>query len=141
MTYRAVPAQTKLHCTNEPTVRALPAFDDEGRGDLSNGEFVAGEFVEVLFAVLGADERWAHLWAYSSARRKGQGGSASVFGDRRGSFGIPTMTRLTLFFYPGRIKRGCAAVGEIGPALQSGRNYTLTIARDLTGGRATDGGF
>ena len=42
----------------------------------------------------------------------------------------PTMTRLTLFLDPGRIKRGVRPLEEIGPALQSGRNYTLTIARD-----------
>lgn len=42
----------------------------------------------------------------------------------------PTMTRLTLFLDPGRIKRGVRPLEEIGPALQTGKSYTLTITRD-----------
>ena len=40
------------------------------------------------------------------------------------------MTRLTLFLDPGRIKRGVKPLEEIGPALQGGKQYTLTITRD-----------
>ena len=40
------------------------------------------------------------------------------------------MTRLTLFLDPGRIKRGVKPLEEIGPALQEGKQYKLTIARD-----------
>jgi hypothetical protein len=43
------------------------------------------------------------------------------------SFGIPDMTRLTLFIDPGRIKRGVAPLEEIGPALHAGKRYTLEI--------------
>src|SRR5436305_9304447 len=42
----------------------------------------------------------------------------------------PTMTRLTLFLDPGWIKRGVRPLEEIGPALQTGKTYTLQIARD-----------
>jgi hypothetical protein len=42
----------------------------------------------------------------------------------------PTMTRLTLFLDPGRIKRGVRPLEELGPALQSGKKYTLRITRD-----------
>jgi hypothetical protein len=42
----------------------------------------------------------------------------------------PTMTRLTLFLDPGRIKRGVRPLEEIGPALQSGKTYILRITRD-----------
>jgi hypothetical protein len=42
----------------------------------------------------------------------------------------PTMTRLTLFLDPGRIKRGVRPLEEIGPALQAGQSYTLRISRD-----------
>jgi hypothetical protein len=42
----------------------------------------------------------------------------------------PTMTRLTLFLDPGRIKRGVRPLEEIGPALQTGKTYTLRIARE-----------
>jgi hypothetical protein len=42
----------------------------------------------------------------------------------------PTMTRLTLFLDPGRIKRGVRPLEEIGPALQTGKSYTLQITRD-----------
>jgi len=41
----------------------------------------------------------------------------------------PTMTRLTLFIDPGRIKRGVRPLEEVGPALQEGRRYTLVIDR------------
>ena len=40
-----------------------------------------------------------------------------------------TMTRLTLFIDPGRIKRGVLPLEEIGPALESGKEYILRIDR------------
>ena len=43
----------------------------------------------------------------------------------------PDMTRLTLFIDPGRIKRGVRPLEEIGPALESGKRYTLRIDRSL----------
>ena len=39
----------------------------------------------------------------------------------------PQMTRLTLFLDPGRIKRGVKPLEEVGPALEEGKSYTLTI--------------
>ena len=39
------------------------------------------------------------------------------------------MTRLTLFLDPGRIKTGVKPLEEIGPALQEGKRYALTISR------------
>lgn len=39
----------------------------------------------------------------------------------------PDGTRLTLFFDPGRIKRGLKPREEAGPALQEGKKYTLVI--------------
>jgi hypothetical protein len=39
----------------------------------------------------------------------------------------PEMRRLTLFLDPGRIKRGVKPLEEVGPALQEGKEYTLTI--------------
>lgn len=39
----------------------------------------------------------------------------------------PTMTRLTLFIDPGRIKRGVLPLEEIGPALETGKSYSLVI--------------
>ncbi|MSU63612.1 MAG: hypothetical protein EXS31_14645 [Pedosphaera sp.] len=44
----------------------------------------------------------------------------------------PDMTRLTLFIDPGRIKRGVTPLEEIGPALEQGKQFTLTIAREWT---------
>lgn len=41
----------------------------------------------------------------------------------------PTMTRLTLFIDPGRIKRGVKPLEDIGPALVEGQKFTLAIAR------------
>lgn len=38
-----------------------------------------------------------------------------------------SLTRLTLFIDPGRIKRGVLPLEEIGPSLQAGKNYTLVI--------------
>jgi len=39
----------------------------------------------------------------------------------------PSMTRLTLFIDPGRIKRGVTPLEEVGPALQDGHDYALII--------------
>ena len=39
----------------------------------------------------------------------------------------PEMTRFTLFFEPGRIKQGLVSREEMGPALVSGKTYTLEI--------------
>jgi hypothetical protein len=39
-------------------------------------------------------------------------------------------TRFTLFFDPGRIKRGLKPREEVGPALEEGKSYTLMIDRD-----------
>jgi outer membrane protein assembly factor BamB len=39
-------------------------------------------------------------------------------------------TRFTLFFDPGRIKRGLRPREEVGPALEEGKSYTLVIDRD-----------
>jgi hypothetical protein len=41
-----------------------------------------------------------------------------------------TMTRLTLFIDPGRIKRGVTPLEEIGPSLEEGKEFTLVIDRD-----------
>jgi hypothetical protein len=41
----------------------------------------------------------------------------------------PTMTRLTLFIDPGRIKREVKPLEEIGPALEAGKTFTLEIDR------------
>jgi len=37
------------------------------------------------------------------------------------------MTRLTIFIDPGRIKRGVLPLEDVGPALESGKRYTLVI--------------
>jgi hypothetical protein len=39
----------------------------------------------------------------------------------------PTMTRLTLFIDPGRIKRGVQPLEEVGPALVAGKKFRLSI--------------
>jgi hypothetical protein len=46
----------------------------------------------------------------------------------------PTMTRLTLFLDPGRIKRGVRPLEEVGPALEAGKSYTLVIGSELKDG-------
>lgn len=46
----------------------------------------------------------------------------------------PAMTRLTLFIDPGRIKRGVLPLEEIGPALEAGKSYSLTIESDWKDG-------
>ena len=45
-----------------------------------------------------------------------------------------TMTRLTLFIDPGRIKRGVLPLEEIGPSLEAGKRYTLVINREWKDG-------
>jgi hypothetical protein len=49
----------------------------------------------------------------------------------------PTMTRLTLFIDPGRIKRGVRPLEEIGPSIEAGKRYTLVIDRDWMDGTGT----
>jgi len=46
----------------------------------------------------------------------------------------PTMRRLTLFIDPGRIKRGVLPLEEIGPALETGKSYSLVIDSDWKDG-------
>ena len=46
----------------------------------------------------------------------------------------PTMTRLTLFIDPGRIKRGVLPLEEIGPSLEEGKSYSLVIDREWRDG-------
>jgi hypothetical protein len=41
-----------------------------------------------------------------------------------------SMSRLTLFIDPGRIKRGVKPLEEVGPALEAGKRYTLFIDRE-----------
>jgi hypothetical protein len=41
-----------------------------------------------------------------------------------------TLTRLTVFIDPGRIKRGVLPLEEIGPSLEAGKSYTLVIRPD-----------
>lgn len=54
----------------------------------------------------------------------------------------PTGTRFTLFIDPGRIKRGVLPHEELGPALQSGKHYSLIVdagLRDATGAHLAAG--
>lgn len=44
----------------------------------------------------------------------------------------PDQTRLTLFFHPGRVKRGVAPGERLGPPLRAGRAYRLIIDGGLT---------
>ena len=44
----------------------------------------------------------------------------------------PDGTRFTLFFDPGRVKRGLAPRELFGPVLEAGKSYCLIIARDWT---------
>jgi hypothetical protein len=46
----------------------------------------------------------------------------------------PTMTRLTLFIDPGRIKRGVRPLEEVGPSLEAGKSYILLIDNELKDG-------
>jgi hypothetical protein len=47
----------------------------------------------------------------------------------------PQGKRFTLFFDPGRIKRGLKPREEVGPALEEGKSYTLVIDRDWADAR------
>jgi hypothetical protein len=42
----------------------------------------------------------------------------------------PEGLRLTLFFHPGRIKRGLVLHDKLGPPLRAGRRYRLVVAKD-----------
>jgi hypothetical protein len=47
----------------------------------------------------------------------------------------PEGKRFTLFFDPGRIKRGLKPREEVGPALEDGKSYTLVIDKDWSDAR------
>ncbi|HEY1173048.1 MAG TPA: hypothetical protein VGH19_16895 [Verrucomicrobiae bacterium] len=47
----------------------------------------------------------------------------------------PEMTRLTLFIDPGRIKREVKPLEDIGPALETGKTYTLVIDKEWQDGK------
>ena len=47
----------------------------------------------------------------------------------------PDATRLTLFFDPGRLKRGVGPHETVGPPLRVGRTYTLVVDRELEDAR------
>jgi hypothetical protein len=49
----------------------------------------------------------------------------------------PSGMRFTLFFDPGRIKRGLKPREEVGPALEEGKRYTLVIDRKWTDAEGT----
>ncbi len=49
----------------------------------------------------------------------------------------PEMTRLTLFIDPGRIKREVKPLEDIGPALETGKTYTLVIDKEWQDGKGT----
>jgi hypothetical protein len=44
----------------------------------------------------------------------------------------PGQTRLTLFFHPGRVKRGVAPGERLGPVLRDGRRYRLQVGAGLS---------
>ncbi|HKX33481.1 MAG TPA: Ig-like domain-containing protein [Blastocatellia bacterium] len=46
----------------------------------------------------------------------------------------PALTRVTLLIDPGRIKRGVLPLEEIGPSLEQGKRYSLTIDREWRDG-------
>ena len=46
----------------------------------------------------------------------------------------PTMTRLTLFIDPGRIKREVQPLEELGPALEAGKSYVLELSHNWKDG-------
>lgn len=47
----------------------------------------------------------------------------------------PEQRRLTLFFHPGRVKRGVGPNVALGPPLRSGESYTLVVDRELRDAR------
>ena len=49
----------------------------------------------------------------------------------------PSMTRLTLFIDPGRIKREVKPLEDLGPALEEGKSYVLEISRQWKDGAGT----
>jgi hypothetical protein len=42
----------------------------------------------------------------------------------------PQLTRLTLLFDPGRIKRGLVSLAQLGMSLKAGRSYTIAVDKD-----------
>ncbi len=70
-------------------------------------------------------EKYVHLY-------DGSGNEVALpFVEIRNGLWDPRQTRLTLFFHPGRIKRGVAPNLEMGPALRRGESFRLVIEPEL----------
>jgi hypothetical protein len=55
-----------------------------------------------------------------------------AFVDVDGGLWDPSRTRLTLFFHPGRVKRGVAPGERMGPPLRAGRAYRIVVDGAMT---------
>ncbi len=73
-----------------------------------------------------------HIYEHIHLRNSAGKDVASPFLEIDEELWNPEMTRLTLFIDPGRIKRGVTPLEEIGPALEQGKQFTLTISRAWT---------
>lgn len=74
-----------------------------------------------------APMRRGHIYDYIHLRDAGGKAIELPFLEIDEELWDPGMTRLTLIIDPGRIKRGVRPLEEIGPALEAGKRFTLTI--------------
>ncbi|HUS33928.1 MAG TPA: Ig-like domain-containing protein [Verrucomicrobiae bacterium] len=88
------------------------------------------ENVLKFYIVFSAPMSGGHIYDYIHLRNAAGKDVQLPFLEIDEELWDPTMTRLTLFLDPGRIKRGVKPLEEIGPALEIEKSYTLWIARD-----------
>jgi hypothetical protein len=81
-------------------------------------------------APMRAREVSRHVHLFDSAGEK----VALPFVEVKGGLWDPARRRLTLFFHPGRIKRGVAPREQMGPPLVPGETYRLVIDRQMLDG-------
>jgi hypothetical protein len=82
-----------------------------------------------FYVQFSAPMRGGHIYDYIHLRNAAGQAIELPFLEIDEELWDPTMTRLTLFIDPGRIKRGVRPLEEIGPALEAGQRYVLSIDR------------
>ena len=88
------------------------------------------KFYLYFSAPMRKGEAWSHLRLLGA-----DGGPVEMpFLELDEELWDPGHTRLTILFDPGRIKRGLLPLKEMGPSIQSGRQYTLVVSRDWADG-------
>jgi hypothetical protein len=91
---------------------------------------VLPENVLKFYVHFSAPMRRGHIYDYIQLRNESGKPIELPFLEIDEELWDRSLTRLTLFIDPGRIKRGVRPLEEIGPSLETGKRYSLVIDRE-----------